>query len=168
MDCLVCAQPLSPQMGRCPVCQFPLLRVPGAVRERSLLCRDLAEAYRRRLLRGLRLSVASYTWEPAGSRLALREKREIPLLSVDRLRPGEICWLEQPFARVPVRKPIALEFTLRTAEGGYRLLRLRFAPPQAVDFWQVGVGLAPGLRAVAYLRCGGEIRSSEPFPLLTD
>lgn len=168
MVCLVCAQPLSPTQGRCPRCGFPLLRVPGSVRGRSGPWETLVSAYRRKLLQGIALHISSYTWRQAGDRLVPGGRKEIPLPPLDRLGQGEVAWLEQPFARVSVCRPITLEFVLRRDSGGYRLLRLQFPPPQAADFWQVGVGLDSGLRAKAYLRCATEIYASEPFPLLTD
>jgi len=116
----------------------------GNADDQESMMMKMADEYRRKKLGQITLGMLAYSHEMKDGHLVQSGTDEIlfPVQVCD-LKPGEISWQEQNFARIDGGEPITITLLI-DCNGNKRRVELPMTAPDTEGFWQIGLEMQPG------------------------
>lgn len=142
MNCLVCGTPLNNKENDCQRCGFHYLNSAGGSFEDNFdLQRSRADIYRdKTFLPRFKLGVNCHRWKDENGELTEVARECLPIAGADELMKGTV-WLEQPFARPPEGKPLAVDICVMEEDAPARTIRFDMPLVLEPDLLQLGLHL---------------------------
>ncbi len=150
-QCRVCHKELTTLNKPCPRCGFRELSFVGDPKAAEQKMNKMADEARAKFLSEFDFGVTIYRWKDQDGALVLDRTERLSFGSGASLL-DKLCWLEQPFARIPDVKNMELELSVLRNKQNYRSMKISVPVPQGNHLQQVGITLSPDMKVKLLLK----------------
>ena len=166
-QCRVCHNELISPARPCPRCGFQEPAFFGDPSKAEQVINNKADAYRTQYLNGFDFGLTIYHWKDKDGTLVLDHTQRLSFGTGSTLA-DKICWLDQPFARIPDLAKMDLELSLLHNGNTYRTMQVSVPVPQGNHLLQAGISLSRGMTVQLMLKNPQGQTQSAAIPFLLD
>lgn len=149
--CRVCHKELTNLNNPCPRCGFRELSFVGDPKAAEQKMNKMADEARAKFLSEFDFGVTIYRWKDQDGTLVLDRTERLSFGSGTALL-DKLCWLDQPFARIPDMQKMELELSVQKNGRSYRGMKISVPVPQGNYLQQVGITLSPDMKVKLLLK----------------
>ena len=166
-QCRVCHKELNNPARPCPRCGFQEPAFFGDPNKANQVINQKADAFRNQYLSAFDFGLTIYYWKDQNGQLVLDRTQRLSF-GIGSNLAGNVCWLDQPFARIPEVEKLDLELSILRENQNYRKLYVAVPVPQGNHLLQAGISLSRDMTVQLMLKNPqGQAQSTE-IPFLLD